>query len=229
MRKILIVDDEKHIVQMLDINVRAHGYVSLCVYDGEAALRAAREEHPDVILLDIMMPGMDGIEVCRRLKADPETRSVPVIMVSAKTEQSDRIAGLRGGADDYVTKPFNLEELFLRIRAALRQVDLLKEEKGTLLGQGSVLLDTQRYQVTTDGNRIDLTLTEFRILYLLLRSRGEEVSRKELVQELFDKEPWEVGRTTDVHIRNLRKKLEDAGARGCTIETIRGIGYRIGT
>ncbi len=226
-RRVLIVDDEDHIVQMLDINMRTQGYESICVNSGEQALDAAAKLHPDIILLDVMMPEMDGLEVCRRLKADPETRSIPVIMVSAKSEERDKIAGLMGGADDYITKPFNLQELFLRIKAALRQVDILSRAQGVHYEIGSVTLDTQKYQVTASGDRIDLTLTEFRILHMLFQNAGSVVSREALIREVFEKDPAEMGRTVDVHVRNIRKKLDSAQAKACRIDTIRGIGYMI--
>ncbi len=226
-QKILIVDDEEHIVQMLDINVRAQGYESICAYSGEQALEAAVSRKPDIILLDVMMPGMDGIEVCHRLKSQSDTRSIPVIMVSAKSEEYDKIAGLEGGADDYVIKPFNLQELFLRIRAALRQVEILSGSNDGIYQIGSVQLDTQKYQVTSDSTRIDLTLTEFRMLHMFFQQPGNIVTRETLISEIFELEPSQMGRSLDVHIRNLRKKLDASDASGCCIETVRGIGYTI--
>jgi len=234
-KKILIVDDEEHIVRMLDINVRTQGYESICAYGGAEALAAAATEQPDIVLLDVMMPEMDGIDVCRRLKSDPRTRAIPVIMVSAKSEEHDKIAGLIGGADDYVTKPFNLQELFLRIEAALRQVEILTGSGGDGGGgskkssftMGSVTLDAGRYQVTCRGNRVDLTLTEFRILHHLIREQGSTVSRSLLIKDIFNMEPEQMGRSIDVHIGNLRRKLESAGSEDCRIETVRGVGYRV--
>jgi two-component system, OmpR family, alkaline phosphatase synthesis response regulator PhoP len=226
-QRILVVDDEEHIVQMLDINVRAQGYESICAYSGEQALEAAVSHKPDIILLDVMMPGMDGIEICRRLKSKSDTRSIPIIMVSAKSEEHDKIAGLQGGADDYVTKPFNLEELFLRIRAALRQVEILSGSNDGFYQIGSVHLDTQKYQVTSGSTRIDLTLTEFRMLHMFFQQPGDIVTREILISNIFEREPAQMGRSLDVHIGNLRKKLDAANASGCSIETVRGIGYTI--
>lgn len=226
-KRVLIVDDEEHIVQMLDINVRTQGYKSICTYNGKEALEAARHEHPDVILLDVMMPEIDGIEVCRQLKSNPSTWHIPVIMVSAKSEEQDKINGLEGGADDYITKPFNFQELFLRIRAALRQVELLSRSQQTMFHVGSVELDTRKYKVSSNGKKLDLTLTEFRILHLLIQQSNQVVSRDKLVREVFDREPNEIGRTVDVHVRNLRKKLEQVQTEGCTIETVRGVGYAV--
>lgn len=226
-KSILIVDDEEHIVQMLDINIRNQGYRSIRAFSGEAALETVRTDPPDVILLDVMMPGIDGIEVCRRLKDNPATWQIPVIMVSAKSEEQDRINGLEGGADDYVTKPFNLQELFLRIRAALRQVELLSWSRKDTYRLGSLELDTKKYQVTSRDTRIDLTLTEFRILQLLLQQVHHVISRETMIREVFERDPSEMGRSIDVHVRNLRKKLDEAGVEACSIGTVRGVGYVI--
>ncbi len=226
-RKILLVDDEVHIQEMLRINMKSQGYECLSAYTGEEALDIARKESPDLILLDVMMPGMDGVETCRRLKADKNLRAIPVLMVSAKSQGQDKIKGLEGGADDYITKPFSIHELFLRIRASLRQVDLLTNGRNGILQAGSLALDTEKHQVTTDGEKIDLTLKEYRILYLLMKDRGALISREEMIQEVFDMEPEKMGRTLDVHVSNIRKKLEARSVSGCEIETVRGKGFRI--
>ncbi len=225
--RILIVDDEPHIVQMLDINVHSHGYVSICATNGEQALKYAHTENPDVVLLDVMMPGMDGIEVCRRLKTDPQTKKIPVIMVSAKSEEHDRIAGLQGGADDYVTKPFNLQELFLRIGATLRQIDLLTEDAGGVYHCGSLTLDAEKFHVSVAADNLDLTLTEFRILHLLIQQYPKIVTRAQLATDIYGKDADEVGRSIDVHIRNIRKKLEQSQVVDCEIETVRGQGFKM--
>jgi len=227
MKSVLIVDDEEHIVQMLDISMRNKGYRSICTYSGKEALEAVRTEAPDLILLDVMMPKMDGTEVCRRLKEDPATWQIPVIMVSAKSELQDKIRGLESGADDYITKPFNLQELFLRVHAALRQVELLSWSQKTYYRLGSLELNTKKYLVTSDGKRIDLTLTEFRILHLLLQQLRNVVSRDTMMMEIFGRGPDEIGRTLDVHVRNLRKKMDKALVEGCVIGTVRGAGYVI--
>jgi two-component system, OmpR family, alkaline phosphatase synthesis response regulator PhoP len=226
-KKILIVDDEEHIVKMLEMNMRTHGYSGISALNGEDGYDLAVSESPDLILLDVMLPGIDGIEVCRRLKNNPETRKIPVIMLSAKSQGQDKIDGLLGGADDYITKPFSFEELFLRIRASLRQVELLSAESSRIFGCGSLTMDTEKYLVSSGGSKIDLTLTEFRILALLLKNEGGIVSRDTLIREIFGRDPSDEGRTVDVHIRNLRRKMEAAGVSGCSIETVRGSGYRI--
>ena len=226
-RKILCVDDETHIQEMLRINMKSQGYECLSAYTGEEGLAMAREYNPDLILLDVMLPGIDGVETCRQLKKDKDLRAIPVIMVSAKSQGQDKIAGLEGGADDYITKPFSIHELFLRIKASLRQVDFLTSGSNGILRAGTICLDTEKHQVSTGGKRVDLTLKEFRILYMLMKDKGALVSREELIQEVFDMEPEKMGRTLDVHVKNIRRKLEVLDAVGCEIETIRGKGFRI--
>jgi len=226
-RTILIVDDEEHILQMLLMNMRTQGYRGLTAMTGAEALTLAERELPDLILLDVMLPDLDGVEICRRLKANARTGRIPVLMVSAKSESRDKINGFQGGADDYITKPFSLEELFLRIAAALRQVDLLTASPAEYR-QGNLTLNTEKYQVLTEGHKIDLTLTEFRILHLLLKNQGRLVTRELLAEEIFEMDPAESSRSLDVHLRNIRRKLEGNRVMGCDIETIRGQGYQIG-
>ncbi|MBF9016828.1 MULTISPECIES: response regulator transcription factor [unclassified Oceanispirochaeta] len=226
-QKILIVDDEDHILQMLRMNMKKQGFDSFCVESGEEALSICESEKPDLILLDVMLPGIDGVETCRRLKNHPDSRSIPVIMLSARSQGQDKINGLMGGADDYITKPFSLEELFLRIRAALRQVALLREEKAVEFRCGSLVLNAERYQVISDDSKIDFTLTEFRILHLMMKSTDRTVSREILCRDIFEKDPGEIGRTMDVHFRNIRKKLTDNMVKDCEILTLRGEGFRM--
>lgn len=227
-KTILIVDDEIHILQMLKMNMKARGYKSLTAENGEEALNIARNELPDLILLDVMLPGMDGIEVCRILKDDERTKRIPILMVSAKSEGKDKVSGFRGGANDYISKPFNLEELYLRIEAALKQVELLSTpSRPQPLVQGNLVLDLEKYLVTVADVKLDMTPTEFRILSMLLKNNGKTLSREELIEEIFDLSPSEIGRTLDVHLRNIRKKLNDNGVDGCVIKTIRGQGFRI--
>ncbi|MDA3956344.1 response regulator transcription factor [Oceanispirochaeta sp.] len=226
-RKILIIDDEEHILQMIRMNMKTQGYGCLTALSGEEGFALARKHIPDLIILDVMMPGMDGVETCRRVKEDPLTRRIPVLMLSAKSQGDDKIKGLQGGADDYITKPFSLQELFLRIKAALRQVDLLSSPKPGIYQVGSLLLDMDKYQLTIQGERVDLTMTEFRILHLMMKIPGATVDRDEMIKEIFDMAPSEMGRTLDVHIRNIRKKLEFQHPADCSIETIRGRGFRL--
>ncbi len=226
-KKILIVDDEKHIIQMLEMNMRTQGYRSISAETGEDGILMAETQNPDLILLDVMLPGIDGIEACRQLKENPDTRKIPVIMLSAKSQGEDKINGLLGGADDYITKPFSLQELFLRIKAALRQVELLTSANRKIYSMGSLTMDVENHLAESDGTRLDLTLTEFRILQMLLKNEGKAVERIVLNREIFEKDPTDGGRAIDVHVRNIRRKLDEAGVTGCRIDTIRGTGYRI--
>lgn len=226
-KTILIIDDETHIVKLLEMNLRNRGYESICAYTGEQGIELARSRRPDLVLLDVMLPGIDGIAVCRALKTDAVTRRIPVLMLSAKSEGRDKISGLEGGADDYITKPFDLRELFLRIAASLRQVELLTSANESPLGAGSLVLDVDRFQATASGHRIDLTPSEFRILQLLIKNRGSEVLRETINREILGRAPEDSGRTIDVHMRNIRKKLSESGVTGCLVETVHGTGYKI--
>lgn len=228
MSTILIIDDEEHILRMLEMNVRNKGYSCLTALSGEEGLSLAFEHLPDLILLDVMLPGISGVEVCRQLKEDSRTRRIPVVMLSAKSEGKDKIKGLLGGADDYITKPFSIEELFLRIAASLRQVDILTgNTQPVIFSVGSLTLNTGKYQLHSNGIKIDLTLTEFRILHKLMEKKETIISRETLIREIIGKEPEDSGRTLDVHIRNIRRKFSDAEVQGCRIETLRGSGLKI--
>jgi two-component system alkaline phosphatase synthesis response regulator PhoP len=223
-KTILVVDDEIEIVNMLSLNLEMHGYKVLSAYNGEDALKIASSSEIDLILLDVMMPGISGIEVCKRLKGDILTRAIPVIMVSAKDQISDKIEGLSSGAEDYLTKPFNLQELLLRIKSNIKQVEVVSQVTSTYI-VGNLVLDTTTFQAKIADEKLDLTLTEFRILQLLM-SKKELVNKEELVQYIFEKSVGESGRVLDVHIRNLRKKIASSRINcTCSIETIRGIGY----
>ena len=226
-KRILIIDDEEHIVQLLRINMKTHGFDCASAFSGEEGLALIPEYNPDLILLDVMLPGIDGVEVCRRLKNNSETKRIPVLMLSARSQGRDKITGLEGGADDYITKPFSLQELFLRIKAALRQVDLLTKDQNPVFTAGTLLLDTEKYLVTSRERKIDLTLTEFRILNVLLKNMNSVVLRETLIKDIFNKDPLNGGRAVDVHIRNIRRKLSESNVAGCTLETVRGSGYKI--
>jgi two-component system alkaline phosphatase synthesis response regulator PhoP len=222
-KRILIVDDEKEILNMLSLNLRIHGYKVFEANNGQSALEIAKKEIPDLILLDIMMPNMDGIEVCSILKHQVSTRAIPVIMVSAKDQISDKIDGLSAGAVDYLTKPFNLKELLMRVETTIKQVEIVSSTS-PIYSVGNLVLDINTFQVRVDNKKLDLTLTEFKILQLLM-SRNTIVEKDELVNFLFENSSVGSKRVLDVHIRNLRKKLIDSENCTCSIETIRGIGY----
>lgn len=222
-RKILIVDDEAHIVELLAMNLRQHGFETRTASNGLAVLDLAVTERPDLILLDLMLPGLSGLEACRILRSDPRTATVPVIMLTAKSEESDKVIGLGIGADDYVTKPFSLRELVARIEAALRRTSPVAYlAPAATLAVGPLALDEAGHEAVLDGGRLSLSPTEFDMLAVLARNKGKTVRRAELMDP--------AGRSLDVHMRNLRKKLGDtgrAGASGLRIETVRGVGYRL--
>ena len=222
MKTVLVVDDEKAIVQMLSINLKNFGYKVIPAYSGYEALSLLMYEHVDVILLDIMMPELNGITVCNKIKANPLTRAIPIIVVSAKTQVEDRIAGLNNGADDYITKPFDINELKSRIDAALRQVDILNNKK-SLLSRGNLKIDLDEYKVYCSSNEIEVTLTEFKILTEFLKTE-EAIEKDKLTTLIYGEDSFQNKRILDVHIRNIRKKLEQ-NKSSCKIITLRGIGY----
>jgi two-component system phosphate regulon response regulator PhoB len=221
--KIMIVDDEADVIDMLVINLRAAGFQVITVEDGAAALAKARNESPSLIILDLMLPKMPGLEICKVLKSDVATRHIPVIMLTAKAEEVDKIVGLELGADDYVTKPFSPRELILRINRSLRRGKdkVASVEKMTI---GDLMLDHTRHEVLVKGKPVDLTATEFRLLALLMERRGRVQGRDNLLNDVWGYESAIDTRTVDTHVRRLREKL---GPLATYIETIRGVGYRI--
>jgi two-component system phosphate regulon response regulator PhoB len=221
--KIMIVDDEADVVDMLVINLRAAGFQVIAVEDGAAALAKARNEAPSLIVLDLMLPRMPGLEICRVLKSDVATRHIPVIMLTAKAEEVDKIVGLELGADDYVTKPFSPRELILRINRSLRRgKDKVVGVEKIVIGE--LTLDHTRHEVLVKNRPVDLTATEFRLLALLMERRGRVQGRDSLLNDVWGYESVIDTRTVDTHVRRLREKL---GPLASYIETIRGVGYRI--
>jgi DNA-binding response OmpR family regulator len=222
--KIMIVDDEADVIDMLVINLRAAGFQVIAVEDGATAIAKARNESPSLIILDLMLPRMPGLEICKVLKGDPATRHIPVIMLTAKAEEVDKIVGLELGADDYVTKPFSPRELILRINRSLRR-GKEKDAGVEKMVVGDIMLDHTRHEVLVKGKPIDLTATEFRLLALLMERRGRVQGRDSLLNDVWGYESVIDTRTVDTHVRRLREKL---GPVANYIETIRGVGYRIG-
>ena len=221
--KILVVDDEADVIDMLGINLRSAGFQVVAVEDGAAALAKVRNEPPALIILDLMLPGMSGLEICKTLKGDIATRHIPIIMLTAKGEEVDKIVGFELGADDYVTKPFSPRELILRINRSLRRGKDKAPgvEKMTV---GEIVLDHTRHEVLIKGQSIDLTATEFRLLALLMERRGRVQGRDRLLNDVWGYESVIDTRTVDTHVRRLREKL---GSVANYIETVRGVGYRI--
>jgi len=222
--KILIVDDEKDIVKMLDYNLKKDGYRVISASDGEDALDLAGREHPDLIVLDLMLPGLDGLEVCKTLKKEGKTASIPIIMLTAKTQESDKVIGLELGADDYMTKPFSPRELLARIKAVLRRAKD-KEKLPEIIKSGDLTLDLARISVSVKNKKIELTAKEFELLKTLLQAKGRVLSRDYLLDTIwgFDHAIEIETRTVDVHIRTLRKKLKTEAKR---IITVKNYGYR---
>ena len=222
-KRILIVEDEKDVVDLLTLNLRkAGGFTISIANDGAAGLAKAREEKPDIIILDLMLPKMPGLEVCKILKSELATRHIPILMLTARAEEIDRIVGLEFGADDYVTKPFSPREVILRIKAILRRGAADKTEEP--MTAGSITIDPARHKVSVGKNDVDLTSIEFRLLRMLMQRRGRVQERDRLLNEVWGYESVIDTRTVDTHIRRLREKLGKAGDQ---IETVRGFGYRL--
>lgn len=220
---ILLVDDEKDVVDMIKRQLDRSGeYTSVVATDGASGVRVAREELPALIVLDLMLPKMSGLEVCRVLKTEAATRAIPIVMLTAKADEVDRIVGLEFGADDYVTKPFSPRELVLRIGAILRRLEPAREQKQ--LAAGDLLVDEEHHEVRVGGKAVDVTALEFKLLSTLLQRRGRVQSRERLLNDVWGYETAIDTRTVDTHVRRLREKL---GKRGDLIETVRGFGYRI--
>jgi DNA-binding response OmpR family regulator len=223
-KKIIIVEDEPDILEVIEYNLTRNGYDVSSARDGEQGLSKIKREAPDLVLLDLMLPGLDGIEICRRLKSDPATSSIPVIMVTAKTEDSDVVLGLGIGADDYIKKPFSPAELVARVKAVLRRGKLKEEQcAGDRIVHDSLVIDSFSHKVTVDQIDEQFTLTEFRLLKLLASHPGRVFSREEIINRIIGDDVIITDRNIDVHIKAVRKKL---GSYRELIETVRGIGYR---
>jgi len=221
---ILIVEDEKDIVKMLDYNFKKEGFKTLSTNDGEDALDLATRECPDLIILDLMLPGIDGLEVCKTLKKENRTASIPIIMLTAKSQETDKIVGLELGADDYVTKPFSPRELIARIKAVLRRAKD-KDNPLEVLKMGDLIIDLSKIAVSVKNKPIELTAKEFELLKTLIKAKGRVLSRDYLLDSIwgFDNAVEIQTRTVDVHIRTLRKKLKSEARR---IVTVKNYGYR---
>ena len=225
--QILIVDDEAPIRELLAFNLKKNGYTIQEAADGPAALQAVQTAAFDLILLDLMLPGIDGIEVCRRLKENPRTAGIPVIMLTAKSEEIDKVLGLEMGADDYVTKPFSMRELLSRVKAVLRRAGTSTPHRDGELSIGTLSMDFNAYTASIGGTSLSLTPKEYELLKLLVTHEGRAFSRDELLDKIWGYEYYGDTRTVDVHIRHLRAKFDTAcSGTGESIETVRGVGYR---
>ena len=222
-QQVLIVDDERDLVRLLEQNLQQSGFETAAAYTGEQALHQVRQRVPDLVVLDVMLPDISGTEVCRQLKSSPRTRSVPVLMLTARSQEIDRVVGFEVGADDFVSKPFSVRELVLRIRAILRRGATAPGDdlRDTL---GPIRVDPDAHRAFVDGEEIQLTALEFRLLSSLLSRAGRVQSREQLLDEVWGLSPETQTRTVDTHVKRLREKL---GVARDLLETVRGIGYRM--
>ena len=226
-KRVLVVDDEKDIAELITYNLRRHGFDVINAFDGNEALDLAAHESPDLILLDLMLPGVDGIEVARRLKADGRTAPIPVIMLTAKAEETDVVVGLTLGADDYITKPFSPKILLARVNTVLRRserADASQESEAGILKAGPLSIDTAKHEVVVDGEAVKLTLTEFKLLAALVAARGRVLTRDQLMDKAMGTDVFVTDRAIDVHVTAIRKKL---GGASWLVHTVRGVGYRL--
>ncbi|NLM37168.1 MAG: response regulator transcription factor [Firmicutes bacterium] len=227
--RVLIIEDEPNIIELVAYNLEKEGWLVSKAQTGEEGWEKIQAEHPDIILLDLMLPGIDGMEICRRTRQNKLTRDIPIIILTAKAEEADRVLGLESGADDYVTKPFSPRELIARIRAVLRRADknFLEVEEKEMLVLGPIKMDLRQHKVLVHDNEIELTPKEFDLLHLLMSHPGRAFSREYLLENLWGYEFFGDTRTVDVHVRRLRQKIEDNPAQPYWLETVRGVGYRI--
>ena len=224
--RVLVVEDEADVAEMIRYNLGNEGYDVRLAANGTDALRLVKESKPDVILLDIMVPQLNGWEICRRLKQDRETAAIPVIMVSGRVEEGDKVLGFEMGADDYVTKPFSPRELLARVRAVTRRGRLTDQEAGQILRAGDLEIDRPRFEVKMKGRLVELTRKEFDLLATLIRTPGRVFGREELLDLVWGQDGFVEPRTVDVHVARLRAKFTAARAPMPAIETVRGVGYR---
>ncbi|MCU0724217.1 MAG: response regulator [Planctomycetes bacterium] len=220
----VVVEDEADILEVMRFNLEREGFRAVPVKDGDEALRRIRRDNPDIVLLDLMLPGIDGLEVCRRLRADEVTRDIPIVMVTAKGEESDVVLGLGLGADDYIVKPFSPRELVARVKAVLRRGPIREGKTGPeRIAREGLLIDVARHELKVDGQPVTLTATEMRLLHFLAGHPGRVFTRDHLLSRVIGEHAVVVDRNIDVHVGSIRRKLGDYRD---LIETVRGVGYR---
>lgn len=225
MKKVLIIEDEKDLAELLAFNLGKEGYATTCVHNGKVGLERAAADLPDLILLDLMLPGLLGTEVCKALRKDQRTSRIPIIMITAKGDEIDRVVGFEVGADDYIVKPFSMREVGLRVKAVMRRSEPEAQlPKAELFTIGDIVIDKQRHTVCSAESEIDLTSTEFKLLLYLAEKKGCVQSREQLLQKVWGYNNSGDTRTVDTHVTRLRGKL---GAPGDIIRTVRGFGYKI--
>ncbi|HEY2585419.1 MAG TPA: response regulator transcription factor [Tepidisphaeraceae bacterium] len=219
---ILVIDDEKDLIELVRYNLEKEGYDVIAAADGQSGLEVVKRHRPDLVMLDLMMPGLDGLQVCQQLRSDPRAGRIPVIMLTAKATEADRIVGLELGADDYITKPFSPREVVARVKAVLRR-SVPHQDQRQVIRSGDLTIDLSGHEVSYKGQRIALTATEFRILEFLAARPGRVFSRDEIIDAALGNETAVFDRTVDVHITAIRRKL---GGGADQIETVRGFGYK---
>jgi len=219
---VLIIDDEEDLIELVRYNLEKEGFEVVGAGDGESGLSKAVKTKPDVIIIDLMLPGIDGLEVCRLLRSRSETSRIPLIMLTARSDESDRVVGLELGADDYITKPFSPRELAARVKALLRRIHGFQQQK-SLIRCGDLSIDCSSHEITCNGSAVGLTATEYRLLQFMASNPGRVFSRNAIIEKVLGRDVTVLDRTIDVHIMALRRKL---GKCGQWIETIRGFGYR---
>jgi DNA-binding response OmpR family regulator len=224
-RTVLVVDDEEAIAEAVRARLLSEGYRVVVAADGPQAIEATRRERPDLVVLDLMLPGMDGLEVCQEIQRD---EWVPVLMLTARTEEADKVAGFAVGADDYLTKPFSLRELVIRVKAILRRKERMQQSAGhEAISRGSLVIDPARRRVTVDGEEVGLTPLEFEILYALGRDPGVVFTREQLMERVWGYRDFAGGRVVDSHVARIRRKLGEDGAEPRFIRTVHGVGYAL--
>lgn len=225
MKRVLIIEDEKDLAELLAFNLEKEGYAATCVHDGKLGLERAGADLPDLILLDLMLPGLLGTEVCKALRKDQKTAHIPIIMITAKGDEIDRVVGFEVGADDYIVKPFSMREMALRVKAVMRRFEHEAQIPiPELFSIGEIVIDKQRHLVTSNRNEVELTSTEFKLLLYLAEKKGCVQSREQLLQKVWGYNNTADTRTVDTHVTRLRGKL---GLPGDIIKTVRGFGYKI--
>ena len=222
-KKLLIIEDDRSLASVLEYNFEAAGYQVFCAHDGQDGINQARSKQPDVILLDLMIPVIDGIEVCRQLRSESQTRETPIMMLTAKSEETDQLIGFSVGADDYVVKPFSVRVLLERVKSLCRRNDRFQSGGSDLISNGGISIDRLKHRASIHGKPIDLTPSEFRLLDTLIRNPGRAFDRSELIESALGGDTLVLERTIDVHIRSLRKKMGDLAD---LVQTVRGVGYR---
>ena len=226
LKKILIVEDESDLIKLLKYNLEKEGFKVSYATDGSLALAEVRREAPDLVILDLMLPGLDGLEVCRQLRRNDRFARIPVLILSARSEEADRVVGLELGADDYVTKPFSMREVIARVRALLRRQESTAEPQRSKVQRGEIVIDPMAHNVTVSGRNVDLSALEFRLLHYLASHPGMVFSRDQLLDRVWGDDRSVTPRSVDVYVRRVREKIEPHPQEPVYVQTVHGVGYR---